>query len=62
MQRDAAARIIRFLRQMHAGDDEAALRRKAIEQCWLDETGAPTKDGERLVRAFDDLERVSPGV
>ena len=52
-------RIMRFMRQMHVETDEPALVKAAIDRAWLDAGGAPTAAGQRLVRAFDDLDRFS---
>ncbi|MEO0399478.1 MAG: hypothetical protein AAF224_08680 [Pseudomonadota bacterium] len=52
-------RIMRFMRQMHSESDDSALIEAAINRAWLDGDGAPTPAGERLVRAFNDLDRFS---
>ena len=54
---DAAARILKFLRMMHANEAEESIKQAAIDRCWLDETGHPTPDGLQLVSAFDEIER-----
>ncbi|MEM6414805.1 MAG: hypothetical protein AAF720_09135 [Pseudomonadota bacterium] len=59
--KDAAVRgrIMRFMRQMHSETGEDALVQAAIDRSWLDTSGRPTPEGQRLVRAFNDLERFS---
>lgn len=52
-----ARRIIRFLKQIEGSETEEQLLSAAIARRWLDQDGAPTPDGERLVAAFEDLER-----
>ena len=52
-------RILKFLRQMNADDDDAALLRDAVARAWLSADGRPTATGREMVRSFDDLERVS---
>lgn len=49
--------IMRFLRLMNAGADDAALHDLAMERNWLDGDGAPTHEGRLLVRGFDDVGR-----
>lgn len=53
---DIERQILKFLRQMHAGDDDATLRNLAIERRWLGDDGAPTEEGRRLARGFADLD------
>ncbi len=48
--------ILRFLRQMNAGDDDGALRDLAIARHWLGDDGAPTPEGRRLAQGFTDLD------
>jgi hypothetical protein len=48
--------ILKFVRQLDGGDDDR-VRSAAIARRWLDQSGAPTPDGERLIRSFEDLRR-----
>ena len=51
-------RILKFLRMMNAGDDDASLVAFAIARNWMDGAGAPTDDGLRLVQGLKDMDEV----
>lgn len=60
MTDDAVARrILKFLRQMNAEDDDDSLREDAVSRDWLTPAGAPTPSGRALARSFDDMERAA---
>lgn len=60
MIEDPIARgILKFVRQLDGAADEDRLVEAAIARRWLDTSGAPTADGVRLIRSFEDLQRVS---
>ena len=60
MTDDAVAkRILKFLRQMNAEEDEDALLRDAVARAWLSADGRPTPSGRDMIKSFDDMERVT---
>lgn len=52
MQSEIKSHIISFV--CHLDDPRQAPEHKALERNWIDETGAPTRDGIQLVVALWD--------
>ena len=53
---DVTRRILKFMKQMNAMEDDATLLSAAIAYHLLDEHGTPTIEGQRLASGLQDME------
>ncbi|NWG72577.1 MAG: hypothetical protein HXY23_13385 [Parvularculaceae bacterium] len=50
-------KILKFVRLLDGGENEATVIEQAINRNWLDQLGSPTRDGRQLVSSFDKMHR-----